>query len=89
MHRFIWIGNDCVNLDCIARFTVHDDGQRVAVILHGIEAKDEKRSVEGEEAQSLLAPIELMSIGKSPQEGSSPCVELAPPRASVGGPADS
>jgi hypothetical protein len=54
MDRFIWIGDHCVNLDCIVRFTREEEGRRFVVYLRGIsEAKDAKLTVDGLEAETL------------------------------------
>ena len=75
MDRFIWIGNDCVNLDCIARFTVHDDGQRVAVILRDARPEEAEMVIEGDDAGSLLEALKSISIGRA--EVPTPSVHLS------------
>jgi hypothetical protein len=63
MDKFIWIGKHAVNLDCIVRFTVEDDGSRVTVLLRDVPTDDERITVDGTAATRLMGALKEIQLG--------------------------
>lgn len=83
MNRFIWVGRDCVNLDCVIRFTLEDDGKRIVVRLRDAPPDERTLSIDGEDAERLLAVLQTVDAGAVADKGFGMIVPLMPHNTSL------